>query len=767
MAERGAVGRLFHAFANAVLARTLPAVREWLAARAGPGASVEAMEIDGARIHLRGARLPIGPTAVLEVDGATFVANVGEGPPAILERLVGRLTVPDDDGGHRFVAPLSLEGRPPPTGLEWVHGLVTVEGAHWTASAGRDEQAPLAGTVLLSVTSSDWSLADGTAKAADATIALSGAGRIDDPGRGVERATLEAKDARVGHFLDAMAALAGRTASVPVPLPWTGRCDARIDVAPEATRVRLDVRTAASRLHVDADVADGAVRGAHLEGAIVWDDLVPPMLAPHLAGSAPVTLEGRLEGPFDALAGEVRLGCARVAATALREDLRVAARVDLGGADGAVVHGDLAFARAAGTLTVDATVAPDGALAGAIAGRLDPAVIDPGEGVLVGEPLVVDGRIGGALRHPEVDARARGAMITFARGGGSVAFEQVTLDARWHDGGHVDVGARLGSGTLALDPLARRASGARIDAASVVGFARARGIDWLRLGSEPIERALFALPDDAEVDFELAFGDGLEGEVSFATPRSRVSIAPLRVDREDRFDGSVLRGRLAAADALTAGLFPGPFRPLPVGAATLDLPMFGAGAGAWVDGRVTTASLSWELYEGAPPFELVAGATGLRVDGEAVTLTGLEGRIFGGPVALDLRVAYPETGQRIDTPTGRLRIDGARDGFGAWLRDLLGRSRLPAGLALDVELETGDDARLRGPIVLSTRESRLTLALALDAKGRVDGSVLGGELALSDLYELFERGGPSIVGKGSLELSASLEGTWDAPEAAL
>ncbi|MEZ4339725.1 MAG: hypothetical protein R3B82_24155, partial [Sandaracinaceae bacterium] len=325
----------------------------------------------------------------------------------------------------------------------------------------------------------------------------------------------------------------------------------------------------------------------------------------------------------------------------------------------------------------------------------------------------------------------------------------------------------LGSGTVQVEPLERRASGARIDAAAVVAFARASGAAWLRLGSEPVEKALFALPDDAEVDFELRFADGLAGEVSFATPRSRVSVAPLRMDGEGRFDGSVVKGRLAAADALTAGLFPGPFKPLPVGVATLELPMFGAGEGTWVDGRVTTASLSWELFEGAPPVELVAAATGLRVDGEAVTLTGLEGRVFGGPIAVDLRIAYPEAGQRIATPTGRLVIDGARDGFGPWLRELLGRSRLPVGLALDLELETGDDGRLRGPVVLSSQHSRLTLALALDAAGSIDGSVLGGELALSDLYELFERGGPSVVGKGNLELSATLEGTWDAPDASL
>lgn len=768
MAERGAVGRLLHAFANAVLARTLPTVREWLAARLGPGASVEAMELDGARVRLIGARLPIGPTAVLEVERASFAANAGEGPPIVLERLEGRLVVPDAGGLPRFVAPLTLEGRPPPTGAEWVHGLLTVTGAHWRASPGRDEQAPLSGTATVSVTSDGWSLEDGEARAAEARITLAGAGRIDDPGRGLERARLEAHDARVGHFVDAMAALAGRAPAIPVPLPWTGRCDALVEVEGDATRARLDVRTAGSRLRVEADLGGGRVHGARVEGSLAIADLVPAPLAASLAASAPVACAGEIAGPFDALSGEVRLACDRLAAPVLRESARLDVRVVLEGAAGARARGELAFERGVGTLGVLAAIDPSGALDGSVSGDLDPAVIDPRAGVLVGERVGVTGRIGGSLRAPELDVRGRSERITFARGGGTLALEEVIADARWHDGAHLDVGARLGSGTVQLDPLARRASGARVDAGAVVALARARGIAWLRLASEPAPRGRFALPDDAEIDFELGLeGGAVAGALTVATPRSRVSIDPLRVAADGRWDGSMVRGRLAADDALRAGLFPSALRPLPQGLATMELGVSGAGAGASVEGRITTASLAWRLLEGAPPVELVAAACDLRVDGEAVTLRGLEGRVFGGPIALDLRVAYPDAGGRARLPTGRLVLDGAREGFGPWLRQLLGRSRLPAGLALDVELESDADGRLRGPIVLSSKESRLTLALVLDAAGRVEGSVLGGEVSLSDLYELFERGGPSIVGKGNLELSATLEGTWDAPEAAV
>ncbi len=766
MTERGAVGRVFYAFANAVLARTLPTLREWLASKLGPSATVESMELDGTRVHLRNASLPIGSNATLEVDTATFVARVGEGPPLWLERLEGRFTVPGEQDSLRFCAPLVLEGQEPPTGQEWVHGLVTVDGARWTASAGRDAQAPLSGTVLASVTSSTWSLTDGHAVAAGTKIELIGSGRIDDPGRGLERASLSTDGARVGHFLDALFALSGRANAITVPLPWTGRCEGRVDLDGDAIEAAFEVRTPASRLSVDARIVSGQVERATIGGELGWIDLLPSWLASRVEPRVPVTCEASVSGPLDALLGEVRLDCPEVAVDLLREPAALSARVALCGSDGARAEATLAFVGEAGAVELSARLDADGRLDGVLEGALEPSVVGGTFGGFAGDPVRVVGTVGGVRERPLVEARASSERLLWRRGASEVALEEVCLTARFEERPALEVRARLGSGTLRLDPLARTLSAARVDAPSFVAVVRGAGITWLRRGGEPRSAARFAIPDDAEVDLELGHDEVVRGELHLATSDSRVSLRPLIYDR-GRWDGSVLRGRLAARDALTCGLFPGPFVPLPEGAATLELPLFGAGADTFVDGRITTASLTWRLFEGAAPFTLSAAAAALRVDAEAVTLRGLEGSVFGGRVELDLRVAYPAAGERLRTPTGRVFVEGAREGFGAWLERLLGGARLPTGLGLDAELETGESGALRGPVVFANARSRLTLALSVGPGGDLAGTVLGGEVSLLDVYELMPRGGPTVVGKGDVEVHASIEGDRLAPEASI
>ena len=766
MAERGAVGRLFHAFANAVIARTLPTVREWLTSKLGPTASVDRMELDGSRVILREARLPIGPTAILEVDTATFLVNVGEGPPMRLERLEGRLTVPGPKGGLRFCAPLTLEAKEPPTGQEWVHGLVTVDGASWAASAGRDRQAPISGTVTATVTSSGWALTDGRATGADATIEISGSGRLDDEERGLERARLSTDDARVGHLLDAMFALAGRSPEVSVPLPWTGRCDGQVELDGGTVTAAFEVRTPASSLQVNAKVVSGEVEVATLHGALAWVDLVPASLLELVEESALVACEAELSGPFDALAGDVRLACDRVALTTLHESATVDARLALRGHDGAELGATVRLGGEAGGVELSAMMRTDGSLEGTLEGSVDPAVVDLGFGVITGNRIAIEGRVGGTRQDPSLDAAASSAHLAWQKDTSELALEQVTLTARHEQGTELEVAARLGSGTLRVDVLAKKLNAARIDGPSVVAVARSAGLDWLRAGGDPSELAPFAIPDDAEVDVELSYGDTLEGVVHLATSESRISLEPLSFNA-GRWDGTILRGRLGASDALTCGLFPGPFKPLPSGAVTLELPLFGAGVETYVDGRVTTASLGWCVYDGAPPVTLSAAASGLRVDKEAVTLRGLEGRVFGGRAELDLRIAYPIDGEPMRTPTGRVFIDGARDGFGTWMEKLVGADRLPTGVGLDMELETGESGALRGPLVLSNQRSRLTLALSIGPTGDLEGTVLGGEISLSDVYELLPRGGPTVVGKGSVEVRAAVDGSVRAPEASV
>ncbi len=229
---------------NALLARTLPTLREWLGAKLGPQARVDSMEIDGAQLRVAGGVLPLGPVALLVVDRASFRVSpeqLGRGlPPLRLESLEGSVVVPGEDpGSPRFVAPLRFESRGTPQPDEWVSGVATITAARWRVKAGPDAQAPLSGSIALRVTSSAWTLSEGKATAADATIALDASGRLDDAARGLERAALRVEDARLGHFIDALAALAALDIDVPLALPWAAKSRGSVRVEGDALQLEI------------------------------------------------------------------------------------------------------------------------------------------------------------------------------------------------------------------------------------------------------------------------------------------------------------------------------------------------------------------------------------------------------------------------------------------------------------------------------------------------------------------------------------------------
>lgn len=675
---RGGVSRLFHTFANAVLARTLPSVRAWLVSKLDERASIEGMEIYGPRVILLDAKLPIGPTAILEVERAVFAASADDlaagRPPLRMESMSGRLIVPgDEEGALRFEAPIELEGLPPESGLEWVHGIAKVDGARWTASMGRDAQAPIVGQIRVRVTSSEWELADGEATAADATIRIAASGRLDDPERAVERARLATEDARVGHYLDALFALAGRELTLPVPLPYTGKVDGEIALeADGALRADLELTTEASTLgvHARGDRAAGTIERGRLEGKLDWADLLPEA---------------------------------------------VAARVDLERSD----------------------------------------------------PPELEGTLSGELTAPALDARLTASALALSHDDRTLALEDLQATAT---GEGIELGFRLGAG-VGRASLGRgeppRLSLQHLDAPAAVELIAIAGAgSALRLASADPEEAIFALPDDATLELSGSYEEGaLRGHMEVATPRSRLHLSPLVIATEDgALDGTAIKGSLASADALDAGLFPGPIRVDRQGAAQLDARLIGAGADTALEGRLTSASLGWKFRarEDLPPVVLSAAASDLRVDGEAVTLTGLEGNLFGGRAEMDLRITYVG-----ETPIGRVLVTDAKEGLGKWVGAALYGDRGLAGLRGDLELETDEAGAMVGPLRLRTSGSTLDVAARIAPDGAVDGTTARGELSLGDLYELIPRGGPTLVGKGALAVDATLEGPFTSPGAEL
>ncbi|HJL17715.1 MAG TPA: hypothetical protein RMH99_18770 [Sandaracinaceae bacterium LLY-WYZ-13_1] len=271
--RRGGRGGLLGTFANAVLGRTLPRVREWLRSRLGPGASLGALELDGARVHLLEARVPIGALE-LRVRRATLVTApedvVAGRAPVRLERLEGELR----GGGGDFTAPVVLSGRPGATAA-WIDADVEVKGARWRPAHGVGDAAPMDGTARLRITVDGWALEDAALESGASRIRLSARGSLRDRTRGLTEARLEASEARIGHFLDALTAWTGRPPPPAMPIPWDARLDGRVALT-RAGRIdaSLTLGTSQSRLALELDAGrDGSVRSGSLCGEIGWDDL--------------------------------------------------------------------------------------------------------------------------------------------------------------------------------------------------------------------------------------------------------------------------------------------------------------------------------------------------------------------------------------------------------------------------------------------------------------------------------------------------------------
>lgn len=768
----GAASTLFNTFANAVLARTLPSVREWLRAKVGEAATLEGLELDGANVHLVDARLPIGPTAVLEVDRATFTTHAGElvggRPPLRMESMAGRLTVPGDDG-PRFVAPLTFEGREPETGLEWVHGEVTVTGSRWLASMGADEQAPIDGTIHVSVTSKAWRLWDGTATAADARIEIDAAGRLDDDARAVESARLDVHDARLGHYLDALFALGGREMKLSIPLPWTSKIDGQLRLDPEGAMVAdVELRTKVSSLTVKArgSRGDDSLEQASIEGVVSWTDLLPSAWSGivDLDESAPLTLEAEAHGPFDAIEGHATLVSPRVRSALLVNDAAI--DVALRAAPGLSGRVKLSVAER-GAWTAEVAVDDERALSGQLGGAIAAEALDLFGVTFEGDAFALSGDLEGTLREPAIDAQLRADRLRVKRDGLTADLDAIDATAT-NDG--LIAAFRVGAGVGRLTALRGgrpRVAVQHLDAPSAVELMQLAGASGVvRLASEDPESATFALPDDATIDLDLGLEeDRVEGTVELATPRSRLHLTPLVVRTADgALDGSQITGTLAAVDALDAGLFPGPIHVDRTGSAQLDGRLVGAGAHSALEGRLLTASLGWcfRARPDLPPIVLSAAAANLRVDGEAVSLGDLEGNLFGGRARMDLRITYIG-----ETPTGRVTIEGAKEGLGKWLGAAMYTARALPSLRGELALESDDDGAMVGPVRLATPTSTLSMGVYIARDGAVDGTRAQGELSLSDVYELLPRGGPTLVGKGKLGIDAALEGPFTEPSAQL
>lgn len=304
------MGRALEAFANAVLERTLPRIRQWLVARLGPRAELASLELDGSRVHLVDARIPLGPRALLHASRITFVTRAEDLalglPPILLERLEGRVEMHTRTA---LTARVTLEGAPARASDEWIAGEIRLREL---VIAGRAYE----GAARVWLTSERFGVEDARLEdAGGVRLRVDAGGTFEGGELRTTHARAEADAAPVAAFVEAIAALRGAD---PPALPIaegarvSGACELAIGGALRASlRASVGAEERAS-LEAEGRLEAGALRG-EVRGAVAPSVLVLDRIA--IAG-APLEYEATLGGT---------LGSPRVEATARGSALEVRA----------------------------------------------------------------------------------------------------------------------------------------------------------------------------------------------------------------------------------------------------------------------------------------------------------------------------------------------------------------------------------------------------------------------------------------------------------
>lgn len=295
--------RFLQGLANAVLDKTLPRMRRWLEERFGPQAELSQLRVEGERVILEGARLPLGPLIVLRVERAAFALEPSRRRFS-LTALKGALAV-EGDGDDHVTAPIELVATTA-TDDAWVAGTLQVSGATWRQTVGEGSHHPLSGTVQVFVNLARWELFDGHFESAESQVWLSASGPMESSaGGGLDEASFVFREARAGHLVDGLTALAAQPLERPVPLPRAARLTGEIRWKQGVVEIESSVVTAASRLELALAVEGTALREGSLRGEVALADLrqvgVPEGVAGRARGDLTATgawPELRVEGPI-------------------------------------------------------------------------------------------------------------------------------------------------------------------------------------------------------------------------------------------------------------------------------------------------------------------------------------------------------------------------------------------------------------------------------------------------------------------------------------
>ncbi len=648
-AEKGRAARAFDAIANALLERAVPRAREALRERFGPDADLSTIRLEGRDVHVEDTRATIAPGTLVTISRAIFRITADRRRPLFLASLEGVITA-----GVGVRAPVRFETQRDVPEDAWIAGTLFVDGATWPRQSG-EESASLSGAIAIEVGSARWSVDSTSLRSDEATITLHATGDLDAPGAArITNAKVELVDARAGHVLDAASAIAAerfgdalallRTAKLGGSLQFRGDTGASIDVAATSERSSLRVRgTVDLARTLDASI-DGTIG---LREALAATEL-PPRLRPRDVDVASCTLRvtgsasaPRIFGTLHAPTWHLELAEGPLRNVKLDVDLSSTA------------------------LTVSGeTLVSEGASEGASEGKM---------------------RVRGSTPLRPFDATARIELERVPLAFFAAALPKtLVIPAGARASGSVDVRGREATGvvTIASEKTAavtlhvtRTEGGAR------VAFDEApRDLVALCLAFLP-DPPTIALPPSTQLTGELVFaGETIIGEVALET-ESTALLAKVR--RVGSFDGTTIRGRLAARDLVATGLVDSPVRPID-GVAAIDARVVSDALHV----NATSDALSLEAPSVAPlPLRQVSAT--LVVDPRRLVLRALRATLHGGDLSsegllslLDGTMQWRLRGSGVPLETIALR--------GGWTSV----GTLRGGLAIDATIER----RARGPL---------------------------------------------------------------------
>ncbi len=768
MAEEDGASRFLRSFASAVLERSLPAIRDWLVSRLGPGARIGAIRLEDGRVIVGDAQVPLGARLVLDVDEAILDARpedmVAGLPPARLASLRGAIRA-IERGETSFRAPVEVAGKGAAS-QAWVDGEVRVGGATWLPDRGVGAALPMYGTGRVVITGDGWRIVDASLTSGASQTKLDARGSLGEGGAAILEAVLSTRYARLGHALDVLSAFRGRDLPLPVPIPLDALVDGTVTRDPDgSTQVDLTLRTERSELAVKGRAIGGALAGAEVAGTVAPDEGLPAWVQrlADRAASGPIAVKATAEGKLDALDATIELEASAIASPWLREPRSGGAKLSVRGGRRWTVE---AAIDGGGTGYAQLGIAPYGSIDGAAQLALLPAAWAVGPLTAGGDPVEIGVQIGGTRSTPELALELSGRALSLSRDAHVLATRRPRAEARVViEQGKLHLRrawgkARVGPGAaeLAWDGREARLGLARVDAAdALAGLGLVLAQDWIG----PTDTARFVPPEGAQLWGELGLSGGrISGRAHVETARSRVSFVPL-VYEAGSFEGTEALATVEPADAVALGLFRGsPLLPSGTGPLEVHAKWTGRGADAVLAATVTARRVGVAPRGGEELFALERASAELALSRDGLAVRALAATFLGG--RLDARGGLYRDGDALVPRIEALTLVGAREGL---------RERLFGGrdddalddLALDVEL-AGEPASLCGRAVLSTARSRLEALLATRGAELADDCRVTGHVAPADLAPFL---GPLALEGDPIGVLAIPTGRWARPTVAL